>query len=135
MFEQTANDCDRTIGDRRFVAEKIETVSDAFGANFLNRNMNVDDLFELNRVAVIAFGVNAGPTDLLPFDFADYAQAKTAQQRVFGLLHVSEEVRKVHDAGSVGVAKFDSSLSFKNLWHHSTFVALDESKCIKKACQ
>lgn len=36
---------------------------------------------------------------------------------MLGLLHISEEIRKVDNAGRVGIAEFDTPLGFKNFRH------------------
>jgi hypothetical protein len=36
---------------------------------------------------------------------------------MLGLFHISKEVGKVHDAGGIGIAKFNASLCFEDLWH------------------
>jgi hypothetical protein len=37
-----------------------------------------------------------------------------SQEFVLGLLHVSKEVGKMHNAGGVGFPKFNSALGFEN---------------------
>ena len=68
--------------------------------------MHVDDLFETDRIPVIALGIDSRPADRLSLDLANYAQPDTAQKRMLGLFHVQEKIREMDDAGSVRVTKF-----------------------------
>ena len=115
MFEQTADNRNRAVGDRSFFAKELKPVGQALGPDVGHGNMNVDHLFKLDRVSIVALGIDAGPADVLPVDFADHTQIDASQQRVFGLFHISEEVGEVHDSGGVGIAKFNSSLGFEDL--------------------
>ena len=68
-LEQATNDRDRTIGNRSSVAEELETVSYAFGTDFDYGNVDIQDLFESNRGAIVTLGIDARKTDFRPADF------------------------------------------------------------------
>lgn len=74
MFEQTANGCDRAVGDWGLAAKKLKAIGDALSADFADRHVDVDHLFKPNRVAVVALSVDARPANILPVDFTDHAE-------------------------------------------------------------
>ena len=117
MFEDTTHNRNGTISHRRLVPKELKAIRQAFGTDLGYRHVNINYLFELDRIAIVALSVNARPADCLPVDFANHSQIDAAQQRVLGLFHISEEVGEVNDPGGVGVAEFNSSLSFEDLPH------------------
>ena len=79
--------------------------------------MDIDHIFKTDRQAIIALGVDAWKTDRLTINFADDAHPDMSQQFVLRLLHVSEEVRKMNDAGRIGFSELDTTFDAEGFWH------------------
>ena len=58
MVEQTANDGDASVCDRSLITKELESVSDTFGADSSHNDMNLDHLLKLDRIAIVAFGID-----------------------------------------------------------------------------
>lgn len=114
MMQEAANHGNRTVCDRRIIAEEIKTVRNTLGPDFLDDDMDVDHLFESNRLTIIAIRIDSRKTEFVSVDFADHGKVETAQQRVLGLFHIHEEVREMRDASHVRVTELDSPSGFEN---------------------
>lgn len=117
MFEQTANRSQRPAGDFGLIAQEIERVGHALGADFGNGNFDIDHFFELDGDFIIAVSVDARPADFLIVDFTDNAHPHAAQERMFGLFHVGEEVGEVNDPRHIGFPKLDAPAMGESFVH------------------
>jgi hypothetical protein len=128
MVELAANRCDTAIGNGHAFTGKLKTVSDTFGTDSLDGNFDINDFFETNGTAVVAFRVDTRPADGLAVDFADHAEPEIAKKFVFGFFHVREKHGEVHDPRHVGIAKFDATRCFESLAHQLSSVVSSEKK-------
>ena len=117
MFELAADDCDTTVRYRSFLSRELKVVSDALGADASNADFNIDHLFKLDRLPIVAVRVDSWPADFLAVDRADDTKSDAAKKGVLRLFHVGEEVGEVHDARHIGIAEFDASCVLECLGH------------------
>lgn len=117
MFELAADDGDAAVRYRCFLSRELEVVSDAFRSDASNTDFDIDHLFKLDRLPIIAVRIDSRPADFLTIDRADDTKSNAAKKCVLGLLHIGEEVGEVHDARHVGIAKLDAARVFECIGH------------------
>ncbi len=88
----TANGRDHALGDR-FALGIFELMIErqALGADTVQGDIDRDDLFELDRLSVIAFGSDSRKRDGLAIDLTDDAESQVTQHCVLRFFHVGEK--------------------------------------------
>ena len=114
MIEQAADNRQRSVGNRCLFTKKSEIVGNTFGADFRHAQMNVNDFFESNGIAIVALGLNPGPANILSVDFTDDTKIQAAEKFMFRLLHVGKEIGEMNNARSICIPEFNSALSFEH---------------------
>jgi len=109
-------------GDAAIGFPKADEMADDLAAHFFDEQLTLKLLLEAQRAHVVAGGMHAGPADAFFADGGriDDGEAKAAEEGVLHPFHVAEEVRKMHDAGHVGIGELDAFGAGEAVGHGGT---------------
>lgn len=115
MLKQAAYRRDSSLGNQLARVLEAKIVGHTFFADACDSDRDVDQLFKLDRPAVVATRAYPRPADFLSFHFRNHAQPEAAEEFVFRLLHVREEDGEVDDPRHIGIAKLNATGDLKGL--------------------
>src|SRR5687767_15061226 len=91
----------------------MDFVSQASFLFLTHEEMHLEFILEPERTPIIARSMDAGQTQRGRRIPQDHGKSERSIKRMLDRLHVTEEIRKMNNAGHVGFVKLDAAVQFE----------------------